>query len=366
MFHLRHSGFLWLIAVVGVVSSAQGNPVERSKNAKEVRALAVKLGDKAPEVRLQAARALREVMNDVKNEADLERVLSPLLLATLKDSSADVRDNARFALRNALRKVDDEEALIPVAESLLAGLEHKDAAIRAHCAHDLSNVVMGKIDNEKALRRMLGRLTTATLKAESMNAADFPGFALRIVLRKTSDEAAVTPVMESALVGLKHKDSTMRAYFAHALAENIAKVKDSKTLVRMVRPLTGAALKQVDSTDSRTSDARARDSAYFALKHVLGKADDQAALRSVIEPMATALKATQVKQRRYAAHMVMIFAHKVENEAALMPLVRPLVRAHFHDPDESVRVQAGLALKRTFGSTPRTSSASPARLSKFR
>jgi len=352
MFHSRHRAAFWLIAVIGSASSAQGYSAEELKKAKDVRALSARLGDKAPDMRLQAARALREVMAGVKSEADLKHVLSPLVTATLKDSSADVRENARFALRITLSKIEDDAALIPVAEAFLAGLEHKDATVRAHCAHDLSNVVVGKINDAKALKRMLGRLTAATLKAESMDAADFPGFALRIVLRKTDDEAALIPVMESSLVGLKHKDSTMRAYFAHALAENMANIEDDKTLVRTVRPLTAAALKLVDSVDSKTSDVRARDSAYFALKQVLGKVDDQAALRSIIEPMAEALKASQVTQRQYSAHMVMLFAHKVENQAALMPLVRPLVRAHFHDPDENVRVQAALALKKTFGSTP--------------
>ncbi|MCA9269983.1 MAG: hypothetical protein KDA41_15990 [Planctomycetales bacterium] len=242
--------------------------------------------------------------------------------------------------------------MIPIAESFLTGLKYKDAVVRAHCAHDLSNIVIGKIEDKRALGRMLGRLTAATLQAESMEAPDFPGFALRIALRKIDDEAAITPVMESSLQGLKHKDSTMRAYFAHALAENMAKIDNSKTLVGMVRPLTTLALGPVDPADSGTSDLQARDSAYFALKQVLEKVDDQAALRSIVEPMTAALQAPQADQRRRAAHVVMLFAYKIENEAALAPLVRPLVRANFYDPDEDVRKQAGTALKKTFGSAP--------------
>ena len=68
--------------------------------------------------------------------------------------------------------------------------------------------------------------------------------------------------------------------------------------------------------------------------------------------MAAALKAEEVKRRRYAAHAVMLFGHKVEDKAALWPLVQPLVAAHFHDPDEAARRSAGLALERTFGRTP--------------
>jgi len=112
------------------------------------------------------------------------------------------------------------------------------------------------------------------------------------------------------------------------------------------------ALSHVDSADSRTSDVRPRDSAYSALKQVLENVDDRSALRSIIEPMAEALKASQVKQRRYSAHLVMLFAHKVENQGALTPLVRPLITAHFHDADERLRQSAGLALKRTFGPSP--------------
>lgn len=65
--------------------------------------------------------------------------------------------------------------------------------------------------------------------------------------------------------------------------------------------------------------------------------------------MAEALKAEEVKRRRYAAHAVMLFAHKVSDKAALWPLVQPLVAAHFHDPDEAARRSVGLALERTFG-----------------
>ncbi len=96
----------------------------------------------------------------------------------------------------------------------------------------------------------------------------------------------------------------------------------------------------------------AGDLAYSALKQVLDKVDDQAALKSIVLPMAEALTAEEVKRRRYAAHAVMLFAHKVKDKAALWPLVQPLVAAHFHDPDETARRSAGLALERTFGRIP--------------
>jgi hypothetical protein len=318
------------------------------KQAGNWRGLVAKLKDRNPAVRRQAASALQHVVPDVKHKAQLKQLLSPLAAATLNDSSAEVRLHARFALRHVLGTVKDEAALIGVAQSFLAGLRHKDPQVRAHCAHDLSGVV-SQIENEAALARLIPDLNAATLKAESMDAGDFAGFALRNVLRKTGDERALVPVMQTSLARLKHKDPSMRAYYAHALYENVSKIEDKKVLAQMVRPLTAAALQVKDSGDGGLTAA---DLAYMALKQVLEKLDDQAALKSIISLMAEGLKAEEVKRRRYAAHAVMLFGHKVENKAALWPLVQPLVAAHFHDPDDTVRQSAGLALERTFGRTP--------------
>jgi len=260
----------------------------------------------------------------------------------------DAPDFPGFALRNLLSKVDDEKALVPVMQSLVRGLNHKDETMRGFCIHELSGIA-SRIDDERLLRSMVGPLNAATLKADSMNSRDFAGFALRIVLRKTADEASLVPVMQTALAGLKNKDATMRAYYAHALYENVGKIGDEKVLTPMVRPLTAAALQVEDSGDS---GLRAGDLAYLALKQVLDKVDDQAALKAIVLPMAEALRAEEVNRRRHAAHAVMLFAHKVKDKAALWPLVQPLVAAHFHDPDETVRRCAGMALEKTFGRAP--------------
>jgi len=203
-----------------------------------------------------------------------------------------------------------------------------------------------KIEDENVLRSTIGPLNAATLKAESMEARDFAGFALRSVLRKTSDEAAIVPVVKSSLPGLKHKDSTMRTFYAHTLHENVSKVEDKTVLALAVGPLTTASLQVTDSNDRGLG---AGDLAYSALKQVLDKVDDQAVLKSIVFPMAEALRAEDLKRRRYAAHAVMLFAYKVKDKAALWPLVQPLVAAHFHDPDDTVRRSAGMALERTFG-----------------
>jgi hypothetical protein len=299
-------------------------------------------------VRRQAAFALQRVVPDVKRDADLKQLLPPLVTATLNDPSAEVHLHARFALRDVLSRVEDEAALIPVAQSFLAGLSHKDPQVRAHCAHDVSGLV-GRIENEAALVRMMPALNAATLKAKSMEAPDFAGFALRVVFRKTNNEKALIPVMPSWLAALNHKDSSMRAFFAHALYENVGKIEDKKVLVQTLRPLTAASLQ---ATDSRDAGLEAPDLAYMALKQVLDKVDDQSALKTIISPMAEALKSDQRKRRRYAAHAVMLFGHKVEDKAALWPLVQPLVAAHFHDPDKTAKRSAGLALERTFGRAP--------------
>jgi HEAT repeat protein len=310
--------------------------------------LVATLKDKHPTVRRQAAFAVQRVVSEVKRDAELKQLLPPLVAATLNDPSAEVHLHARFALRHALSKVNDEAALISVAQSFLAGLSHKDPQVRAHCAHDVSGLV-GRIENEAALVRMMPDLNAATLKAESMEAPDFAGFALRVVLRKTNSERALVPLIQSWLTALNHQDSSMRAYFAHALYENVGKIEDRKVLVQTLRPLTAASLQ---ATDSRDGGFESPDLAYMALKQVLDEVDDQAALKTIISPMAEALKSDRRKRRRYAAHAVMLFGHKVEDKAALWPLVQPLVAAHFHDPDETAKRSAGLALERTFGRMP--------------
>jgi hypothetical protein len=253
-----------------------------------------------------------------------------------------------FALRNVLERMDDPKALVAILHLLVDGLKHKDPTMRGFCIHELSGIA-GKIEDGRALQSTVGPLNAATLKAESMEARDFAGFALRVVLRKTNDEKALIPVMQSSLAALNHKDPGMRAYYAHALYENVSKIEDKAVLVQMVSPLTAAALK---AGDSGGRDMQAPDLAYMALKQVLDKVDDQAALKSIVLPMAKALAAEEVKRRRYAAHAVMLFAHKVKDKAALWPLVQPLVAAHFHDPDQTARRSAGLALERTFGRMP--------------
>ena len=133
--------------------------------------------------------------------------------------------------------------------------------------------------------------------------------------------------------------------------ENVSKIKDKAVLVRMVSPLA-AATATLQVTDSKTEGAEAGELAYFALKTVLGRVDDQTALKSIVLPMAEALKAKEIKRRRYAAHAVMLFAYKVKDKTALMPLVQPLVAAYFNDSDKRVRESAGRALRKTFGQVP--------------
>jgi HEAT repeat protein len=361
---LLKAGPLWAQEKTGRESTKSGAEAGKSADAvqdairREIaslqqagnwRGLVAKLKDKHPAVRRQAAFALQRVVPEVKRDADLKQLLPPLLAATLNDPSAEVHLHARFALRDVLSRVEDEAALIPVAQSLVAGLSHRDPQVRAHCAHDVSGLV-GRIENEAALVGMMPALNAATLKAESIDAPDFAGFALRVVFRKTNNEKALIPLIPSWLAALNHKDSSMRTFFAHTLYENVGKIVDRRVLVQTLRPLTAASLQVKDSRDGAL---KAPDLAYMALKQVLDKVDNQAALKSIVSPMAEALKSDQARRRRYAAHAVMLFGHKVEDKAALWPLVQPLVAAHFHDPDEAARRSAGLALERTFGRTPK-------------
>jgi len=306
------------------------------------------LSHKDPQVRAHCAHDLLGVVSKIEDEATLIRMLGPLTTATLRSESMDAPTFPGFALRDILSRIDDPKALVPTMNLLVGGLQHKNRTIRGFCIHELSGIV-NKIEDERLLRSTIGPLSAATLKAESMDARDFAGFALRSVLRKTSDEAAIVPIIRLSLAGLEHKESTMRTFYAHTLHENVSKVEDKTVLRQAVGPLTTASL-QV--TDSSQRGLGAAGLAYSALKQVLDRVDDQATLRSIVIPMAEALKAEEVKRRRYAAHAVMLFAYKVQEKAALWPLVQPLVAAHFHDPDDTVRRSAGLALERTFGGMP--------------
>jgi hypothetical protein len=322
--------------------------VEKVKSDVDLRALTAGLKDKAPEVRRRNAVALHVALKNVDREEDLKEVIPTLLSASRNDSDAHVRQHTRFALRHALDKIKDETAFVPVAQSYLDGLKHKDPTVRYHCAHDLSHIV-GKITDERALIRLMGPMTAATLRSGSMKAKDFPGFGLRTVLRKVRDSDAMISVMRSFIGGLDHEDSTMRTFCAHGLHENVSKIRDKTVLARMVKPLTTASLRAEDSKDKGMGAA---DLAYSALKQVLDRVDDQAALLSIIETMALALGEKEVKPRRYAAHAVMLFGHKVKNKKALEPLYEPLVAAYHHDTDERVRVSARFALHKTFGRVP--------------
>jgi len=386
--------------------------------------LVVKLKDGTPEVRSLAAGALKEALGHVKSKEDVKQIIPPLVAAMLNDPSAKVRDLARSALRDLVSRVEDEKILESVVRSYLAGLKHGGPKVRAHCAQDVSRVV-SRIEDQTTLAGLAGPLAAATLKSSSTNAPDFPGFAmrsvlrrikdpkaltpvmqfligglehkdptirgfaihalsegvvqikdkgvlrsmidplnvatgkaastgdrdfaglvLRSVLRKTDDEAATIPVIHSSLAGLEHKNRSMRTFYAHTLHENVRKIKDKALLTRTVRPLTTASLR---AEDSKTPGLGAADLAYSALKQVLDRVDDQAVLVSIVSPMAEALQAKKAKMRRYAAHAVMIFARKVKDKRALLPLVKLLVAAHSHDPDERVRQSAGMALARGFG-----------------
>jgi HEAT repeat protein len=404
---------------------------KQPKKVENWRVLIARLKDGKPELRAQAAAALRDALRQVKNEAELKQVIPPLLAASMDDPSTKVRQAARMALRDVMSKVEDQAVLASVAQSYLTGLKHSDPKVRAHYAHDLSRVV-SRIKDKATLGRMAGPLTAATLESTSMDAPDFPGFAqrtvlrrikdpkvlipvmrsfvdglthkdqtirgfcthglseclrkikdgavlksmiqplntatdkassmkardfagfaLRSVLRKTDDQEAIIPVIRSSIAGLKHKNKTMRLFYAHTLHENAVKVKDKALLARMVSPLTAASLRM---EDSQTKGLGASGLAYSALKQVLDKVDDQEALTSIIAPMAKALKAKDIKSRRYAAHAVMLFAHKVKDKEALAPLLQPLVTAHANDLDKNVRESAGRALNRAFGQAPKPKS----------
>ena len=169
-------------------SSKKANlPKVKPAKSVDLQTLTTRLKAGKPEERLEAAGALLNSLKETHRQSDLQRAVPPLLAAALNDPDGEVREHSRLALRQGLEAVEDEAVLSRVAQSYLEGLKHKDDKVRAHCAHDLSRLV-GKIDDQSALGRLVGPLTAATLDSESMDASDFPGFALREALRKLDQE----------------------------------------------------------------------------------------------------------------------------------------------------------------------------------
>jgi len=72
MFRFRKGVALWLVAVAGAGSQAQGQSVEELKKAGDLRGLVTKLGDRRAAVRSEAAFALPGVVEKVKDPAALE------------------------------------------------------------------------------------------------------------------------------------------------------------------------------------------------------------------------------------------------------------------------------------------------------
>lgn len=229
--------------------------------------------------------------------------------------------------------------------ALVAKLEDRNPQMRRKAANALGQVLKAA-ENKAVLRQAAPLLVHAMLKNPDEKVRQQAGFALRYALRNV-EFWVVTPVMQTFIDGLKHKDPITRRFCAHGLHENVGKIRDKAVLVRMLGPLaTATATLQV--TDSKAEGAEEGELAYFALRQVLEKVDDQAALKAIILPIAGALQAKEVKRRRYAAHVAMLFMSKVQDKTALKPLIDQLVVAHFSDSDKRVRQQAGLALKKTF------------------
>lgn len=230
--------------------------------------------------------------------------------------------------------------------ALAVRLEDKNPELRRKAAHALGEVLKDA-ENKAVLRQAAPLLVDAMLNNSDEQVRQQTGFALRYVLRNTEFWVA-TPIMQDFIAGLENKDEATQRFCAHGLHENVGKVRDQAVLVKMLSPLAKATA-TLPVTKAGEDGAEAGELAYFALRQVLEKVDDPAALQSIIPPMIKALQAKEVKRRRYAAHVAMLFTRKVQDKATLKPLVDQLVVAHLRDSDERVRQQAGMALKNTIG-----------------
>ncbi len=303
-----------------------------------VRPLAAQLESKDVHARGYAAVMLSGVVRKIKDPGTLKSLLGPITVAATKDPDKDVREYAGRAMRHIQNVLKEEKEPAAVAtEKPVAKSDNPSATAR------------NAIDQLKAKGDW--RALVAKLNDQNPDVRQRARFALRDLLRDTNDESTLIPVMQTFINGLKDKDSTMRAYCAHGLHENVGKIDNQVVLARMLKPLADATA-TLQVTDAKSEGAEAGELAYFALRQTLEKVEDQTALKSIISPMTEALKAKEIKRRRYAAHTVMLFGHRVKDSSSLAPLMQPLVAAHFHDSDERVRVSAGMALKTTFGQVP--------------
>ncbi len=343
------------------------------------------------ERRRYAAVALSVVVMRLERVDLLRPRIAELLAATFEDPDAGVRKYAERALQHTLMKLDHEPTLTIAAHPLADKLDSKDLHFRSYSAVMLSMVVR-KIKDRDTLKSLLGRITTAATKDRDKGVRDYAGRAMhhiRHVLKEEKKPAApekgksgakasnspaaiAAPLFVVAMLGDSRSDARKSARNTKEKSvEALQKAGDVRGLVAMlsdprggVRRRAAFAMRQIvgDVKDPATLDPiigrlvqvafhdpwkSTREDCSGTLEHLLKKTENQAVLRSIIQPIFDALPHGQVdsSRRHYAATMLYLVTRKLDHVDYLMrPRIPELLSATYNDPYEHVRDYAGRAL----------------------
>ncbi|MDP6546671.1 MAG: hypothetical protein QGH60_22075 [Phycisphaerae bacterium] len=142
--------------------------------------------------RQYAAVALSVAVRKIKNEAFLESILQPLVMATTKDPDKGVREYAGRAFLSALKKVDDEAVLEPALGPLVETLGHKEVKMHRYAAWALANLVP-KIRKEATLKQIIAPLTNAGVNGRHRHVREYCRRALKSIQARLKPPAATGP-----------------------------------------------------------------------------------------------------------------------------------------------------------------------------
>jgi len=247
MLSFRKSVALWLIAVVGAGSNAQGKLIDELKQAGDLRGLVAKLGDPRAVVRREAAVALPGVVEKVKDPVALNPIIGRLIDVRFRDPWKSTREYSGRALMNALNKTKDQVVLSNALQPLVDALDRGqvDLERRRYAAVALSVVVM-RLERVDLLRPRIPELLAATFKDPDAGVRKYAERALQHTLQKLGHEPTLTIAAHPLAAHLGSKDLHFRSYSAVMLSVVVRRIKDRNTLKSLLGQITPAATKDRD------------------------------------------------------------------------------------------------------------------------
>ena len=158
MFSFRKNVVLSLIAVIvttfGASNTAQAKTVEELKKAGDIRGLVAKLDDPQGEVRRRAAFAIRQIVGDVKNQAELDAIIGRLVEVAFHDPWKSTRGDCSGTLEHLLKKTENQAVLRKTIQPIFDALRHSQVDVsRRHYAATMLYLVTRKLDGVDDLMR---------------------------------------------------------------------------------------------------------------------------------------------------------------------------------------------------------------------